>query len=96
MLSVSLLRDAIQANTPLLTILLGSVPNLFAGITFVFWLTYIVSSKAINAFMYSFVILVIGEVIQLFMDNQSADWWDLLASFLGSSSGALVVRILEK
>ena len=94
--SVSPLRDAYYTDSKLLIIFFGSAPNLFAGITFIFWQTYIVSTKIFNAFLYSFGILIIGEFIQLFMNNQTADLWDILASFFGCLVGALIVLLIEK
>ncbi len=94
--SVSPLRNMYNTNNAIYIIILGSAPNFFAGITFVFWQTFIVSTKIISAFLYSFVLLIIGEFIQIFMDNQTADLWDLIASFIGCLTGALFVILIEK
>jgi len=94
--SVSPLRSIFQTENIILIILLGSAPNFFAGITFVLWQTYIVSTRLILAFSYSLVLLIVGEFVQLFMDNQTADWWDIIASFFGSLLGALIVWLVEK
>lgn len=90
------LRNLGSTDSQVLNILLGVAPNFFAGITLVFWMTYAISAGPLKAFITAFLVLAFGEFIQLFMERQTADVLDLIASALGGVLGVWLVKIIER
>ena len=71
--------------------LLGSAPNLFAGITLTFWQAFAVPARPLACATLALTTLIAVEAVQLFMPSHRADLWDIVASAAGSLVAAAML-----
>ena len=71
--------------------LLGSSPNLFAGITLTFWQAFAVPARPLACAALALTVLIAVEAVQLFMPSHRADLWDIVASAAGSLVAAAML-----
>lgn len=90
------IRNLIDTESIAINTFLGFVPNLFAGVTLVFWQIYVTSSKPFLTWVCVNAVLFCAEFIQLFIPTQTADVLDLCANIFGSTVAVIVVILREK
>lgn len=90
------IRNFFETDDFAMYMFLGIAPNLFAGVTLVFWQTYVTSSKPLLTLACVNAVLILAEFVQLFIATQTFDVLDLVAGFLGSTTAIGYVILNEK
>lgn len=90
------LRYLIHTENLAIIILLGSAPNFFAGIALVLWQTYAASTGVLYDFIFPLIILCLCEFVQVFMDHNTADWFDVIAGLFGCTVGIFIRLLIER
>jgi len=85
------LRYLIKNTTFASSLFVGVTPNFFAAITLIFLLKYYTTINPYFSFLYTVLILAIGEFVQQYMSNHTADWVDILASAFGALVATLYI-----
>lgn len=84
-LSKSPVRGFLQSDNNFIDIIIGSLPNFFAGSAYFFIFKYLFTSKNNQAFIYSIFILIASEFAQIILNKLTFDWFDIIGSFIGIS-----------
>ncbi|WGK64851.1 hypothetical protein [Croceiramulus getboli] len=85
--SVGPLRSLLNDEGAITPFVLGVLPSFFAGVALVLWMIYATRCSRWKAFGYALGLLILAEIAQLFMDNQTADIYDALAGIPGALLG---------
>lgn len=69
----------------------GVAPSFFAGFTFVLWYGFSMRGRPLAAVLYGTLLIVVGELAQIFIPRYTPDAWDVAAGIIGTFVAAPIV-----